>query len=108
MRARLLAAARYMEELGSITVTGKRDANEAVICIKDAGRGIDPELLPNVFDLFRQGERTLHNAQGGLGIGLTLVQRNVQLHGGSVEARSHGHNQGSEFIVRLPLKEKNA
>jgi PAS domain S-box-containing protein len=104
----LTNAAKYMDEHGSITMVGKRSANEAVICIKDTGRGIDPELLPNVFDLFRQGERTLHDAQGGLGIGLTLVQRILQLHGGSVEARSHGHNQGSEFIIRLPIKEATA
>jgi PAS domain S-box-containing protein len=104
----LTNAAKYMEEDGSITVTGKCASNEAEISIKDTGRGIDPELLPNVFDLFRQGERTLHDAQGGLGIGLTLVQRILQLHGGSVEARSHGHNQGSEFIIRLPLIEKSA
>lgn len=102
----LTNAAKYMEELGSIAVAGKRGVDEAIICIRDTGRGIEPELLPNVFDLFRQGERTLHNAQGGLGIGLTLVQRILQLHGGSIEARSDGLNQGSEFIIRLPLKEK--
>lgn len=96
-------AAKYMNEGGSITVTGERETHEAVVRIVDTGYGIDPELLPNVFDLFRQGERSLHDSKGGLGIGLTLVQRIVQLHGGSVEARSHGIGKGSEFTIRLPL-----
>ncbi len=101
-------AAKYMDEHGSIDVLCKHADNEAVICIRDTGIGIDPDLLPNVFDLFRQGNDALHRAHGGLGIGLTLVQRILQLHGGSIEARSHGLNKGSEFIIRLPLKEQSA
>jgi PAS domain S-box-containing protein len=96
-------AAKYTDVGGSVSINAFRDQDEAVVCIKDTGKGIDPELLPNVFDLFRQGERTLHNAHGGLGIGLTLVQRILDLHGGTVKAFSCGENQGSEFITRLPL-----
>ena len=71
--------------------------------VRDDGMGITPELLPHIFDLFVQSTRALDRAHGGLGIGLTLVQRLVKLHGGSVEARSSGIGQGSEFIVRLPI-----
>jgi signal transduction histidine kinase len=71
--------------------------------VRDDGIGIAPELLPRIFDLFVQATRALDRAHGGLGIGLTLVQRLVKLHGGSVEARSEGLGHGSEFIVRLPI-----
>jgi len=76
---------------------------EVVVRVRDDGMGITPELLPHIFDLFVQSTRALDRAHGGLGIGLTLVQRLVKLHGGSVEARSSGIGQGSEFIVRLPI-----
>jgi len=76
---------------------------EVVVRVRDDGMGITPELLPHIFDLFVQSTRALDRAHGGLGIGLTLVQRLVKLHGGSVEARSSGIGQGSEFIVRLPV-----
>ncbi len=71
--------------------------------VRDEGIGIAPELLPRIFDLFVQANRSLDRAHGGLGIGLTLVQRLVKLHGGSVEARSEGLGHGCEFIVRLPI-----
>src|SRR5262249_40367242 len=74
----------------------------AVIAVRDSGIGIAPEMLPRVFDLFAQAEQGLDRAQGGLGIGLTIVKRVVELHGGSVEARSDGFGRGAEFIVRLP------
>jgi CheY-like chemotaxis protein len=77
-------------------------ATECVIRVRDTGVGISPELLPHVFDLFTQAERSLDRSQGGLGIGLALVQRLTNLHGGTVEAHSE-IGQGSEFIVRLPL-----
>ena len=70
--------------------------------VRDSGVGISPELLPKVFDLFVQADRSPARTQGGLGIGLTLVQRLVELHGGTVEAHSEGFNRGSEFVVRLP------
>jgi signal transduction histidine kinase len=75
---------------------------EAVIRVRDSGRGIEPELLPRIFDLFVQGERTLARKEGGLGVGLTLVRRLVELHGGTVQARSEGPGRGAEFVVRLP------
>jgi PAS domain S-box-containing protein len=76
---------------------------EVVVRVRDNGIGISPELLPHIFDLFVQSTRALDRAHGGLGIGLTLVQRLVKLHGGSVEACSGGIGHGSEFIVRLPI-----
>jgi len=76
---------------------------EVVVRVRDDGAGIDPELLPRVFDLFVQATRALDRAHGGLGIGLTLVNRLIKLHGGSVEAHSAGLGQGSEFVVRLPV-----
>ena len=76
---------------------------EVIVRVRDDGLGMTPELLPHIFDLFVQATRALDRAHGGLGIGLTLVQRLVKLHGGSVEARSKGLGQGSEFIVRLPI-----
>ncbi len=75
---------------------------ECVIRVRDTGVGISPELLPHVFDLFTQAERSLDRSQGGLGIGLALVQRLTELHGGTVEAHSTP-GQGSEFIIRLPV-----
>jgi PAS domain S-box-containing protein len=96
-------ASKYTPAHGSINVSCERGEGEAIVRIRDSGQGIDPELLPNIFDLFRQGERTLHDARGGLGIGLTIVHRILQLHGGTIEAYSAGRDKGSEFIVRLPF-----
>jgi CheY-like chemotaxis protein len=76
---------------------------EVIVRVRDDGIGIAPELLPHIFDLFVQATRAPDRAQGGLGIGLTLVQRIVKMHGGTVEARSDGLGHGSEFIVRLPI-----
>jgi CheY-like chemotaxis protein len=73
-----------------------------VITVRDNGIGIEPDLLPNVFDLFEQGKRSLDRTQGGLGVGLTLVRRLVELHNGQVRVSSAGAGQGSEFEVRLP------
>ncbi|HEV7714341.1 MAG TPA: response regulator, partial [Steroidobacteraceae bacterium] len=73
------------------------------IRVRDTGLGVAPGLLPHVFDLFTQADRTLDRSEGGLGIGLTLVKRLVEMHGGTVEARSEGLGQGAEFIVRLPV-----
>lgn len=95
-------AAKYTNPGGTITVGARRDGDAAVISVRDTGIGIAADLLPRVFDLFRQGARTLHRAEGGLGIGLTLVRSIVELHGGSVEARSPGLDLGAEFLIRLP------
>ena len=81
---------------------------EIIVRISDDGIGIDPELLPRVFDLFVQSSRTLDRSHGGLGIGLTIVHRLVKLHGGTIEARSEGLGQGTEFIVRLPVLDASA
>src|SRR5262249_25137334 len=95
-------AVKYTPAGGKIAVSLTVEANEAVLRVQDNGLGIAPELLPRIFDLFVQGERTLDRAQGGLGIGLTLVQRLVKLHQGSVSVSSDGPDRGSVFTVRLP------
>lgn len=96
-------ASKYTEPGGRIGLDAHREGAEVVISVRDNGAGIPVDMLPRVFDLFTQGDRTEHRAQGGLGIGLTLVKNIVTMHGGSVEARSAGPGQGSEFVVRLPL-----
>jgi signal transduction histidine kinase/CHASE3 domain sensor protein len=102
-------AAKYTEKGGRIALTAQvrpRDGigpDEVVVRVTDSGVGIPAELLPRVFDMFTQADRTLDRSQGGLGIGLTLVRTLVELHGGTVEAHSDGPGKGSEFVVRLPL-----
>lgn len=98
----LANAAKYTDPGGTIEVSATREGADAVIRIRDDGIGISADMLPRVFDLFTQGERTLERAQGGLGIGLTLVRRIMELHGGSAEAASEGPGRGSEFTLRLP------
>jgi signal transduction histidine kinase len=95
-------AAKYTDKGGKVWLDARREGSEAVISVRDNGIGIRPEMLPRVFDLFMQVEPTEGRARQGLGIGLTLVKRLVDLHGGRVEARSSGLGQGSEFVVRLP------
>ena len=99
----LTNAAKYTEPGGSIGLTAERSGDEAVVTVVDDGIGLTTEMLPHVFDLFAQADRSLARAQGGLGIGLTLVRSLVQLHGGSVSARSDGPGLGSTFVVRLPV-----
>jgi signal transduction histidine kinase len=96
-------AAKYTNHGGHITVSTCRENGEAVVSVKDNGIGIAPALLPQIFDMFMQVDRSTRRSQGGLGIGLTLVRSLVGMHGGSVDARSDGPGLGSEFIVRLPL-----
>ncbi len=98
-------AAKFTPAGGSIWLTAEPLDGEVVIRVRDTGVGLAPELLPNVFDLFVQGDASLDRTRGGLGIGLTLVRRLVELHGGRVEARSPGIGQGSEFLVYLPTVE---
>lgn len=95
-------AAKYTPDGGHIRVRVRVEGGEAVMEVQDTGVGIPPELLPRVFELFTQGERTLDRAQGGLGLGLALVRRLVELHGGRVEAASDGMSQGTTLTVRLP------
>ncbi len=97
-------ANKYTPEGGSVHVAIAVDQRVAVLTVRDNGIGIEPELLPRVFDLFEQGQRALDRTQGGLGVGLTLVQRLVKLHDGRVEAHSAGAGQGAEFRVYLPLQ----
>jgi signal transduction histidine kinase len=97
----LTNAAKYSDEGGRIELTLEEDG-EAVIRVRDTGLGIPADMLPRVFDLFAQVGRTLDRADGGLGIGLTLVKSLVELHGGSVAAASDGEGKGSTFTVRLP------
>jgi PAS domain S-box-containing protein len=98
-------AAKYTPDGGRIELLGHLGASEIEIVVRDNGMGISADLLPSVFDLFRQGERTLDRSQGGLGLGLTLVRQLVELHGGQVTASSAGPGQGAIFSVRLPLAE---
>jgi signal transduction histidine kinase len=95
-------AAKYQNDGGTIALTVEREASVAVITVRDRGIGLTPDMLQEIFELFAQGERTLDRAQGGLGIGLSLVKTVVELHGGSVSAASDGPGRGSEFSIRLP------
>ena len=107
-------AAKYMEADGQIQVTAvvRRTAQgglqEVVVTIKDNGIGIAPELLPHVFEMFFQADRSKERHYGGLGIGLTLARHIVEVHGGAIEVRSEGLGKGSEFVVRLPLGKEPA
>jgi PAS domain S-box-containing protein len=98
----LTNAAKYTHDGGHISLAVEQEGIEAVLRVRDTGVGIAPELLPHIFDLFTQAERSLDRSQGGLGIGLCLVQRLVEMHGGNVDVHSE-LGKGSEFVVRLPL-----
>lgn len=98
-------AAKYTERGGTIVLAAVRQEQQVEIAVRDNGIGIPTHMLPRVFDMFTQVNHSLEKTQGGLGIGLTIVKRLVELHGGTVEARSEGLGHGSEFIVRLPLRE---
>lgn len=104
MFANLLTnAAKYTNGPGHIRVSATHTAGRAIVSVQDNGIGIPTSHLASVFDMFMQVDRSNRRAQGGLGIGLTLVRTLVEMHGGRVEARSGGINQGSEFLVELPL-----
>lgn len=96
-------AAKYTKRGGHIWLTADREGSDAIVSVRDNGIGIPAEMLPRIFEMFTQVDRSLEQSQGGLGIGLTLVRRLVDLHDGTIEARSDGPDQGSEFVVRLPL-----
>jgi two-component system CheB/CheR fusion protein len=98
----LTNAAKYTERGGQISVIVEYNHGAAVVRVRDSGVGIEPEMMPHIFDMFMQAEQTRDRSQGGLGIGLTLTRRLVELHGGTIEARSEGKGCGSEFIVSLP------
>jgi len=96
-------AAKYSDNSGTIQVTGRCDDRSAIVSVRDNGPGIPAHMLDEIFEMFRQVDRTLERSHGGLGIGLTLVKRIVAAHDGTVEAKSDGPGQGSEFVVSLPL-----
>ncbi|HET7538820.1 MAG TPA: ATP-binding protein [Polyangiaceae bacterium] len=103
----LVNAAKYTEPGGTISITLRRENAEvpnAVLCVRDSGRGIPSEMLDRVFEIFVQVSPSLDRSSGGLGLGLTLVKRLIEMHEGSVFARSEGLGKGSEFCVRLPLR----
>jgi PAS domain S-box-containing protein len=99
----LTNAGKYTQEGGTIRVQVGREGYEAVVRVIDNGPGISEDALPRIFEMFSQGKSERQHAEGGLGIGLALVRGLVSLHGGTIEARSEGPGQGSEFIVRLPI-----
>jgi PAS domain S-box-containing protein len=99
----LTNSAKYTEPGGRISIEAEQRGEEAIVTVRDNGIGIACDALAYVFDMFRQVDGSLERSQGGLGIGLTLVRRLVESHGGSVEARSEGPGKGSEFVVRLPI-----
>jgi signal transduction histidine kinase len=99
----LTNAAKYTGESGRINLTAERQGEQAMVRVRDTGIGIPEEMLPRIFTLFTQGNRTLPGSGGGLGIGLSIARKLVEMHGGSVEVSSPGPGQGSEFLVRLPL-----
>jgi two-component system CheB/CheR fusion protein len=96
-------AAKYTDPGGKISLAVERQGSNAVVSVRDTGVGIPPYMLPKVFEMFTQVSGSPERSQGGLGIGLTIVKRLVEMHGGAIEARSDGRGKGSEFIVRLPI-----
>jgi signal transduction histidine kinase len=95
-------AANYTEPGGRIDVIGSADEHQVTVTIRDNGIGIAPEMIATVFRMFAQADASLERVQGGLGVGLTLARHLVELHGGTIEAKSEGSGRGSEFVVRLP------
>ncbi|MFO0788250.1 MAG: response regulator [Pirellulales bacterium] len=98
----LVNSAKYTDPGGDIWFSAAREGDDVVFRVRDTGIGIGPDLLPNVFDLFAQANRSLHRAEGGLGIGLTIVRGLTELHGGRVWATSEGFGRGAEFVISLP------
>lgn len=99
----LTNAARYSPDRGTVTLTATVEGEELRILVRDTGIGIPDDMLERIFDMFEQVDRSLERTRSGLGIGLTLVRRLVELHGGTVTAHSEGPNRGSEFRLRLPI-----
>ena len=104
----LTNAAKYTEPGGRVEVTAARRGGKVLLVVRDSGTGIPPDLLPKVFHMFVQGERTIDRSQGGLGLGLSIVRSLVELHGGAVAAASEGPGLGTEITVELPLLQAEA
>jgi CheY-like chemotaxis protein len=96
-------ACKYTEHGGRIRVSAEPQDGEVIVSIRDTGLGIPSPMLDRIFDMFTQVDPSLEKSHGGLGIGLTIVKRLVEMHGGTIEARSEGLGKGSEFVVRLPV-----
>jgi two-component system CheB/CheR fusion protein len=96
-------AAKYTEDGGQTWIEARRQGDTVTVSVRDSGIGMSDSMLPHIFEIFSQAETALVRSQGGLGIGLSLVKGIVELHGGTIEARSEGPGRGSEFIVRLPV-----
>jgi CheY-like chemotaxis protein len=96
-------AAKYTDRRGQIWLSARREGNEVVVSVRDSGIGISAPMLPKVFEMFMQADRSTNRSQGGLGIGLTLVKQLTEMHAGTVSVQSEGPGQGTEFIVRLPV-----
>jgi CheY-like chemotaxis protein len=96
-------AAKYTDEGGDVSIEAERHGSEAVIRVRDSGIGIEPDMLPRIFDMFAQVPASQRRSQGGLGIGLALARALVELHGGRIEAMSAGQGRGSTFTVHLPI-----
>ncbi len=103
----LTNASKYTPVHGSIAMELIREGNHCELCVRDNGRGIDPELLDEIFDMFFQSNNALDRSDGGMGVGLTLVRTLVGMHRGTVRATSQGLGHGSQFIIRLPLTSKS-
>jgi signal transduction histidine kinase/ActR/RegA family two-component response regulator len=99
-------ASKYMDDGGNIWIGAKREGEEVVVAVRDTGVGISAEMIPQIFQMFTQIDRSSRQAQGGLGIGLTLVRTLIEMHGGQVHVQSDGLGKGTEFTVRLPLTKK--
>lgn len=96
-------AAKYTDRRGQIWLSARREGNEVVVSVRDNGIGISAPMLPKVFEMFMQADRSTNRSQGGLGIGLTLVKRLTEMHAGTISVQSEGPGQGTEVIVRLPV-----
>ena len=101
-------ACKFTENGGVISITVERQGGEVTVSVKDTGIGIAPEKIESIFEMFEQVDQSLERTRGGLGIGLTIVKRLVELHGGQISVRSEGPGRGSEFIVRLPVLVESA
>ncbi|HUN75909.1 MAG TPA: PAS domain S-box protein, partial [Steroidobacteraceae bacterium] len=104
----LINAAKYTDPGGHIALTATLEPDEITVAVRDDGIGITSDMMPRLFTMFAQAEAALVRAEGGLGVGLSLVRGLVELHGGTIQARSEGAGRGSEFIVRLPRTERDA
>jgi two-component system CheB/CheR fusion protein len=99
----LTNASKYTPSEGAICLELKKVADDCVLCVRDNGRGIDPEMLVEIFDMFFQSNEAIDRSDGGMGVGLTLVRTLVEMHGGTVTAHSEGVGHGSQFEIKLPL-----